>query len=164
MTDYGTIIDLSLSPSLAQFKSHLQLSSNTMDTQLTGYLKAAVRRAQRYIGRIITPSTVTLSGALQHSTTLKWVISVTSVSVDGETLSSSSYSLSNGVLTIEDSVTGEFMTVTYTAGYSAVPEDIQQAVLLIAANFFLNRDDQVHTLPTMSSRLLDSYRTWGHGE
>lgn len=164
MTDYGTIIDASLSPSLASFKAHLQLTSSAMDSQLTGYLKAAIRRAQRYIGMIITPSSVTFSGAFQSSLTLRQATAITSVSVDGETLSSSSYSLSAGVLAIEGTVTGETMTVVYTAGMSAVPEDIQQAVLLIGANFFLNRDDQVHRLPTASSCLLDSYRTWGHGE
>lgn len=161
MTDYGMIIDARLSPSLVSFKAHLQLTSDAMDTQLMGYLKAAIMKAQRYIGKIITPSDVAFSGPFSSSVALGQALSVTSVSVDGAAISSSSYSLQDGVLTIDGTVTGERMTVNYAAGMDNVPDDIRQAVLLIAAHFFLNRDDQVHTLPTSSSCLLDSYRTWG---
>jgi uncharacterized phiE125 gp8 family phage protein len=54
------------------------------------------------------------------------------------------------------------VTITYTVGYgtesSAVPFQIRQAILLIVADTYENRQDYVRKLPTASQYLLDQYR------
>jgi uncharacterized phiE125 gp8 family phage protein len=54
------------------------------------------------------------------------------------------------------------VTITYTAGYSTepsgVPMQIRQAVLMMVADSYDNREDYVKKLPTASEYLLDQYR------
>ena len=54
------------------------------------------------------------------------------------------------------------VTITYTAGYSTepsgVPMQIRQAVLMMIADGYDNREDYVRKMPTASQYLLDQYR------
>jgi hypothetical protein len=54
------------------------------------------------------------------------------------------------------------VTITYTAGYSSqssgVPFQIRQAILMMIADGYDNREDFVKQLPTASQYLLDQYR------
>jgi uncharacterized phiE125 gp8 family phage protein len=54
------------------------------------------------------------------------------------------------------------VTITYTAGYSTessgVPMQIRQAVLMMVADGYDNREDYIKKLPTASEYLLDQYR------
>ncbi len=66
---------------------------------------------------------------------------------------------SNDILTIKNI---NDITITYTAGYgtepSGVPMQIRQAVLMMVADGYDNREDYVKKLPTASEYLLDQYR------
>jgi hypothetical protein len=55
------------------------------------------------------------------------------------------------------------ITVTYQAGYAnaaSVPATLKQAMLLMIADWYDNRQDGVKTMPTASQILLDKFRVW----
>ena len=147
-------------PTLAEFKSHIRLTTSDMDTDLQLKLQAAIRSAEHYIGQVIAQSVFTYTGDYVKTLTLEApVIGVTGVKVDGVALSDGEWSLSGNVLTILTE--GASMEVTYTAGIASVDPDIKAAILLHAAALFNNPVDSVEVLPKASTRLLDPYRTWG---
>lgn len=147
-------------PTLAEFKSHIRLTTSDMDADLQLKLQAAIRSAEHYIGQVIAQSVFTYTGDYVKTLTLEApVIGVTGVEVDGVALSDGEWSLSGNVLTVLTE--GTSMEVTYTAGMASVDPDIKAAILLHAAALFNNPVDSVEVLPKASTRLLDPYRTWG---
>lgn len=147
-------------PTLAEFKSHIRLTTSDMDADLQLKLQAAIRSAEHYIGQVIAQSVFTYTGDYVKTLTLEApVIGVTGVEVDGVALSDGAWSLSGNVLTVLTE--GTSMEVTYTAGMASVDPDIKAAILLHAAALFNNPVDSVEVLPKASTRLLDPYRTWG---
>lgn len=151
-----------LQPSLDDFKSHVRVTASDLDGELEANLMAAIRSSERYIGKVIALSKFTLNIPFSHSITLRPpVAEVTSVTVDGEPLPADSYALSGRILTISEDVTGEKVEVAYIAGMNEVEPDIRIAVLLSAARLFNNPGDVVEALPTKSSVLLRSHRSWG---
>ena len=151
-----------LCPSLAEFKAHIRLVGSDMDPDLTLKLRAAIMAAEGFVGQILAPSVFTRQCALALSTPLMVpVVSVTSVTVDGEPLDPSLYRVnSDGVLVIDKSVEGEQMVVVYSAGEGDLPDDIKAAILLHAAALFNNPVDSVETMPKASTNLLRRYRRW----
>lgn len=147
-------------PTLAEFKSHIRLTTSDLDTDLQLKLQAAIRSAEHYIGMVIAQSVFTYTGDYAKTLTLEAPVSgVTGVAVDGVALSDEEWSLSGNVLTVLTE--GATMEVTYSAGMASVDPDIKAAILLHAAALFNNPVDSVETLPKASTRLLDPYRTWG---
>lgn len=147
-------------PTLAEFKSHIRLTTSDLDADLQLKLQAAIRSAEHYIGQVIAQSVFTYTGDYVKTLTLEApVIGVTGVEVDGVALSDGAWSLSGNVLTVLTE--GASMEVTYTAGMASVDPDIKAAILLHAAALFNNPVDSVEVLPKASTRLLDPYRTWG---
>lgn len=152
---YGTY-----EPTLAEFKSHIRLTTSDLDTDLQLKLQAAIRSAEHYIGMVIAQSVFTYTGDYAKTLTLEAPVSgVTRVAVDGVALSDEEWSLSGNVLTVLTE--GATMEVTYSAGMASVDPDIKAAILLHAAALFNNPVDSVEVLPKASTRLLDPYRTWG---
>ena len=147
-------------PTLAEFKSHIRLTTSDMDVDLQLKLQAAIRSAEHYIGQVIAQSVFTYTGDYVKTLTLEApVIGVTGVEVDGVALSDGAWSLSGNVLSVLTE--GTSMEVTYTAGMASADPDIKAAILLHAAALFNNPVDSVEVLPKASTRLLDPYRTWG---
>lgn len=147
-------------PTLQEFKAHIRVTSDDLDTTLQSCLMAAINSAEHHIGRYIAPSTVTRT--VPFSTTVRLrgpVVSVTSVSVDGTALEAGQYSVLFDVLTVD--AEGEALTVVYETGFTAVPYDIRAAILLHATSLFNNPSDSVETLPRASRLLLRPYRTYG---
>ena len=150
----------SFEPTLAEFKRHIRLTTCDMDEDLTMKLKASIRSAEHYIGRIIALSSFTHTGDLDSVVRLFGpVVGISSVKVDGQTLSSDKYVLKGDRLYID--AVGDEVQVVYTAGMEYPDDDIKAAVLLHAAALFNNPVDSVEMLPKASMRLLDPYRTWG---
>ena len=147
-------------PTLDEFKRHIRMTTSDMDEDLELKLKASIRSAEHYIGRIVALSSFAYSGDVQSVLLLMGpVVEVSSVKVDGVDLPSDKYRLSGDALIVD--AEGTSMTVSYTAGMQVVDDDIKSAILLHAAALFENPVDSVETLPKASSRLLAPYRTWG---
>lgn len=146
-------------PTLAEFKSNIRLTTDTMDADLTLKLKASILSAEHYIGKVIAQSTFTITTAYAKTTALpEPLIEVSSVVVDGAAVTD--YTLKGNELTLAQE-SGETMTITCKAGMASVPEDIKAAVILHASALFNNPVDSVEVMPKASTRLLDAYRTWG---
>ena len=151
------------SPSLADFRRHLRITTHDLDAELHAKLRAAILSAEHEISTVIAPSVYVLSTKFVNNIGLRWPVrSVTSVKVDGELVPASDYIVSESGLSITGTVTGSKMTVTYEAGMEEVPEDIQAAILLLAGSLFNNPTDRPEERDRTTARnLLRPYRTWG---
>ena len=78
------------------------------------------------------------------------------VLVDGERRT---WTLTGSDLRI-DGPEGQKMSISYHLDVDFVEADIQQAILLMAAQHFSNPLDRAQTLPTASENLLAPYRRW----
>ena len=87
------------------------------------------------------------------------VVSVSSVKVDGEM--TDAYSVSDGVIVFDSTVSGNSVEISYRAGMEAPDYDIVAAVLMHAAALVNNPVDHVEALPKASQNLLRPYRTYG---
>lgn len=151
------------SPSLADFRRHLRITSNDLDAELHAKLRAAILMAEHEISTVIAPSVYDISCKFVHNLGLRWPVrSVTSVKVDGELLPETDYSVTEEVLSVSEGVVGSRMEVVYEAGLEQVPEDVQSAILLLAGSLFNNPTDRPEERDRTTARnLLRPYRTWG---
>lgn len=157
-----TYIDEKYEPSLEDLKRHLRITSGDLDEILKTYLLSAINAAEHHIGKIIARSEFRWSGEFIGSFDLKGPgISMVSVTVDGEALNASRFSVKGRTLLFDQTVTGDKMEVSYTSGMKQVPFDIKAAIMLYAARLFNNPVDSVESLPSVSKNLLRPYRTWG---
>jgi len=149
-------------PSLASLKSHLRLTGDDLDAELSEKLQAAIRSAEATIGKVISPSVLTDTRPFRPELRLSGpVIEVLGVRLDGLDLPSSSFSLKGSRLVFQAGLTGEEVEVTWKAGMETVPPDIRAAVLMKAGRLFNNPGDTVDALVTASDNLLRPYRTYG---
>lgn len=157
----GQIVETMLSPSLAQFKTHIRITTSDMDSELTDKLEAAILAAEHQTGRKIAPSNYTYEGPFQNVIVLDVpVLRVESVSVDGAAIQSSLYRCSENRVMIADGVTGHDIQISFIGGMGIAPADMQAAILLHAASLFNNPVDSVEALPKASQNLLRPYRIW----
>lgn len=153
-----------LQPSLDDFKSHVRVTASDLDGELEANLMAAIRSAERHIGKVIALSKFTLTTGLAKTNSVALrgpVVEVISVAVDGAPVAPADYTLSGRILTISEDVAGEQVVVVYMAGMEEVEPDIKVAIMLSGARMFTNPADAVEALPTKSSILLRSHRSWG---
>ena len=152
-------------PSLASLKSHLRLTGDDLDAELSDKLQAAIRSAEATIGKVISPSEFTDTRPFRPELRLSGpVIEIVSVRLDGQDLPSSNFSLKGSRLVFQAGLTGEEVEVTWKAGMEDVPPDIKAAVLMKAGRLFNNPGDTVDALVTASDNLLRPYRTYGIDE
>lgn len=153
------------SPSLASLKSHLRLTSDDLDAELSGKLQAAIRSAEATIGRVISPSFLTDTFPFRSKLRLRGpVMEVLGVSLDGTALSTADYTLRGSRLVFREGLSGDEVEVNWKAGMDVVPPDIADAVLMKAARLFNNPGDTVDTLVNASDNLLRPYRSYGMDE
>ena len=147
---------------LGKLKSHLRLTSCDLDDELRQKLCAAVRSAEHQIGRVVFKSR--FSGIFPFSPEIRLdspLLAVESVAVDGALLSEGWTALrSSSVVRFDQSVTGDEAEIVWTAGMEQVPDDLMNAILLIASSLFSNPLDSVETLPKASAALLRPYRNY----
>ena len=145
---------------LQAFKSHIRMTSDDLDAELNAKLMAAVRHAEHHIGKVILRSEFVTTTDFKPALTLKAPgLVVESLEVDGAEVTG--YSVKGRVLTLPAGVSGQRVTVTYTAGYECIPPDMVNAILMHAASLFNNPTDSVEVLTKASQNLLRPYRSWG---
>lgn len=161
MTTKRVIDELALQPTLQDLKDHLRLTDDSQDKMLMGYLKSAILQAEHMISRTLASSSYILSGACAEIIKLPSspdvTVYVTSVIVDGTDVD---YELIDNVVYLTGPG-GNKISVSYRAEVAYIEQDIQQAILLMAARHFNNPLDSVDSLPTASSNLLAPYRRYG---
>lgn len=147
---------------LGRLKSHLRMTSCDLDGELRQKLCAAARSAEHQIGRVVFKSRFTdifpFSPEIRLDSPL---LAVESVAVDGVSLPEGWTALrSASCVRFDPSVTGDEAEIVWTSGMERVPDDLMNAVLLIASSLFSNPLDSVETLPKASAALLRPYRNY----
>lgn len=171
--------------SLAEAKAHLNITASTYDTELTAFIdRAESALAGRLGGPISTASgTETYDGG---GTVVQLrrvpVVSVAAVTQDAVAITDYALDPSAGLLyRDEDGASWEYgvrnISVTYTAGYSTVPDALKQALLELVRHLWKTQrggmdgrnpmmgDETVAgtgwTFPLRVEQLLDPYREPG---
>jgi len=138
---------------VAKVKSHLGIADAVVDPLLQNIITAASRWMLSQMKRNIRSQTYTevFNGDGTYGITLTHgpVKSITSVSVDGETISAratvtgTGYVLQNDRLCLVGYSFPEGtanVTVVYVAGYDTVPEDLDQACVELVSLIYRSRD------------------------
>ena len=167
---------------LNEVKNYLKVDTSADDTLITTLLQSAREVAERYLNQALITQTITEKFDRLSNPTLYLsvspVIAVTNFQYADsqnttQTFAATEYvvdtfskparlSLAYGKTwpTLYGNIND--VTITYTAGYdtesSGVPFQIRQAILLMIADTYENRQDYVRKLPTASQYLLDQYR------
>ena len=167
---------------LSDVKNYLKVDTSADDTLITTLISAARQAAESYLNMALITQTVTEKLDRLNSPTLYLSVSpVISVSNfqyadrqnTTQTFVSTNYvvdtfskparlSLAYGKTwpTLYGNIND--VTITYTAGFgteaSGVPTQIRQAILMMIADSYDNREDYVKKMPTASQYLLDQYR------
>ena len=155
-----TFVSMAATGLLQEFKSHIRMTSNDLDAELRAKLMAAVIHAEHHIGKVILLSEFVTETAFAPTLTIKVpIVEVEGLVVDGAEVTG--WSVSGRTFIVPQGVTGQRMTVTYTAGYECIPADMKAAILMHAASLFNNPTDSVEVLTKASQNLLRPYRSWG---
>ena len=167
---------------LQEVKGYLKVDDSTEDTLISTLLQSARQAAESYLNQALITQTITEKlDRLNHPTiylSVSPVIAVSSFQYQDGVNSTQTYDAANYVVdtflkpgrlslgygktwpTLYGNIND--VTITYTAGYntepSGVPMQIRQAVLMMIADSYDNREDYVKKLPTASEYLLDQYR------
>lgn len=149
---------------LGRLKSHLRLTSCDLDDELRQKLRAAVCSAEHQIGRVIFPSRFTdIFDFAQTVRLAAPLLSVDTVRLDGVELNKDWSWTANrrlSCISIADEIIGKELEVSWTSGMEDIPDDLMNAILLIASSLFSNPLDSVETLPKASAALLRPYRNY----
>lgn len=167
---------------LSEVKNYLKVDTSADDTLITTLLQSAREVAERYLNQALITQTITEKlDRLSNPTiylSISPVITVSSFQFnDGQnsvqTFNAANYVVDNFLkparLALAYNSTWPTLfgnindvTIVYTAGYGAtaasVPMQIRQAILMMIADSYDNREDYVKKLPTASEYLLDQYR------
>lgn len=167
---------------LSEVKNYLKVDTSADDTLITTLLQSAREVAERYLNQALITQTITEKLDRLNSPVIYLsvspVISVSSFQYADSQNTTQTYNASNYIVdTFEKparlsvaygktwpTLYGNIndVTIIYTAGYntepSGVPMQIRQAVLMMIADSYDNREDYVKKLPTASEYLLDQYR------
>jgi len=167
---------------LSEVKNYLKVDTSADDTLITTLLQSAREVAERYLNQALITQTITEKlDRLSNPTiylSVSPVISVSSFQYADSQNTTQTYNASNYIVdtfikparlslaygktwpTLYGNIND--VTITYTAGYgstaSSVPMQIRQAILMMIADSYDNREDYVKKLPTASEYLLDQYR------
>ena len=167
---------------LSEVKNYLKVDTSADDTLITTLLQSAREVAERYLNQALITQTITEKlDRLSNPTiylSVSPVMSVSSFQYADSQNTTQTYNASNYIVDTFDkparlslaygktwpTLYGNIndVTITYTAGYgstaASVPMQIRQAILIMIADSYDNREDYVKKLPTASEYLLDQYR------
>lgn len=167
---------------VSEVKNYLKVDTSADDTLITNLIQSARQAAESYLNQALITQTITekldrLSNPLLYLS-VSPVISVTSFQYADSQNTTQTFDAGNYVVdtftkparlslaygkswpTLYGNIND--VTITYTAGYSnqpsGVPYQIRQAILMMVADSYDNREDYIKKLPTASEYLLDQYR------
>ena len=154
---------------LDEAKRQCRISWDIDDDELNSLIKTCSQLAQDYTHKLLTLGSVTAEIEEYKSVViLPWgnVTTIDSVELDGEVaVEDEDYTFSTVTQKIKFSTTYSNAVITYSCGYSTVPEKVKQGVLVMLSTLFNNHDDiivgmslTVENMPLASTRLLDSVR------
>jgi len=167
---------------LAEVKSYLKIDDSNEDSMLNTLIKGARMVAESYLNQGLITQTVTEKldrlGDPTIYLSVSPVLAVSSFQYANSENTTATFAATDYVVdtfskparlnlgygktwpTLYGNIND--VTITYTVGYgtesSAVPFQIRQAILLMVADTYENRQDYVKRLPTASQYLLDQYR------
>lgn len=168
-----------LAVTLEQAKQHLRVIGSAEDSIITLYLTAAQRYVEEWcqiclIGGVIVQDFKTGWPSEYLSLSVGNVSGITSLSYntiedrDFTTVSSDVYIADQKYNRARIMLYSEwpdasplFIRVSYTSGFSsvdAIPANIKIAILLVLADMYENRQDNIKTMPTAAQHLLEPYR------
>jgi len=167
---------------VSEVKDYLKVDTSADDTLISTLIQSARQAAESYLNQALITQTITekldrLSNPLLYLS-VSPVISVSSFQYADSNNSTQTFDAANYVVdtfnkparlsvafgkswpTLYGNIND--VTITYTAGYSTqpsgVPYQIRQAILMMVADSYDNREDYIKKLPTASEYLLDQYR------
>jgi uncharacterized phiE125 gp8 family phage protein len=162
---------------LSEVKNYLKVDTSADDTLITTLIQSAREIAERYLNQALITQTITEKlDRLNYPTiylSVSPVIAVSSFQNTTQTFAATEYvvdtfskpaRLNIGFGKTWPTLYGNIndVSIIYTAGYSSqssgVPMQIRQAILMIIADSYDNREDYVKKMPTASEYLLDQYR------
>jgi uncharacterized phiE125 gp8 family phage protein len=167
---------------LAEVKSYLKIDDSNEDSMLNTLIKGARMVAESYLNQGLITQTITEKldrlGDPTIYLSVSPVLAVSSFQYANSENTTATFAATDYVVdtfskparlnlgygktwpTLYGNIND--VTITYTVGYgtesSAVPFQIRQAILLMVADTYENRQDYVKRLPTASQYLLDQYR------
>lgn len=157
---------------LEQAKAQSNIMQTIDDTLINEYIYSASDIAQSYCNRMLSVGSVSMS--LEHYKScfqlwggeVKEIESITAEDSSGQRITISDYKFNyiNQKISLGLSNVYYFdFIITYNAGYVAAPKKIEQAVKLMVATFYNNREDNVvglsvERMPITSLKLLDSVK------
>jgi hypothetical protein len=129
---------------LDEVKRQLNKTGNTDDSDLTAYINAAAKVVERHTGHVPTPTEFTDQLTLHSLTgtirvTHKPLISVTSITVEGDDIDPTTVQTrKSGLIRLNQHVRG-WVDVTYQAGETTVPDNWAAAGLIIVQHLWSTR-------------------------
>jgi len=166
---------------LAEAKAHLKVDFDTDDTLIADLIDAAIDDAENFTCTSIREAKygIFMDDFNDHTIKNTPVQSITAITYKDaleaeQTLPTTAYELRQidkyafALYFIEDAISAIQLSTTQntpvniklTTGYSlgTVPAVIKQAILLTVADFYENREDKIHRMPTRVQSLLRKYR------
>ncbi len=167
---------------VSEVKNYLKIDTSADDTLISVLIQSARQVAESYLNQALITQTITEKLDRLNNPTIYLsvspVIAVSSFQYADSNNTTQTFSADNYIvdtftkparLALGFSKTWPTLygnindvTITYTAGYSSqpsgVPYQIRQAILMMIADSYDNREDYVKKLPTASEYLLDNYR------
>lgn len=165
---------------LTEVKAHLRVDIDNDDSLITTLIDAGYSFAENYTNRIILEVTKELKiDCFQTEIQLPYlpVISITSIaykdSDDANQAFTDYYLDLRGLFATVKSSQGfsfpstntdyENVVITYVVGYESIPEQINQAILLVIGAMYEQRENQIvgvsiDTIPVSAEYLLNPYR------
>lgn len=154
-----TIEPASMPVSLAEAKAHCRVSHGSEDTLITGLIVAAESMVEDYIGRSLMTQTWRYTpgglarrielprGPVQSITAFEYVDSDEVTQVVDAALYAEDFDANPPALERKPDqiwpVLGNVVTpvsITYVTGYAVLPGAIKQAILMLVANWYSNRE------------------------
>jgi uncharacterized phiE125 gp8 family phage protein len=137
--------------SLSLAKQHLRVDHDDEDALITGYVAAAVSWVENYTGKKLTRGSVTQEAScFPDYFELQWGPTPATATVDYTDTDDAPQEITDAQIvrarlypadawpSIADNTA---VTVSYTAGYSIAPADLDHAVLLLAGEYYANREN-----------------------